>query len=429
MKKFATLIAALILCFALCISASAYTASEALNTSNAPTGTTEATYGNRTVTAEVYPAGTTFSTGKYLSGKDFCEFSVYGPNNNYVTYCYPGSSFTLPNDGQVYYFSMMDGYSFSTEDVYVTSGAAAEPAPQYGNYVVEAGYSMTYFYKAYAERAIPVNKGNDSENYLIPLNIQSGSKFGFGGMEGYCFPTAFFKANYDATAGTLTDLTQIPLDYQMDEWGYAPEMCIDDVVRAAEGIYGNAIVFTGSSNRMDELNSDIYYATFLVQVDGQKPGAPVPAPVESFTDVTEENTFYTAIDYVTKKGLMDGASDTAFNSASAATQSDIYASLELVGTKAAEAKTWAAEQNLDESSTIAREDAITMLWIANGKQDADVSVLDKFADAGAISAECKTAMAWAVETGLLQGYANGHLGAQVQLTRGAMAAVLYRHLT
>jgi hypothetical protein len=70
-----------------------------------------------------------------------------------------------------------------------------------------------------------------------------------------------------------------------------------------------------------------------------------------------------------------------------------------------------------------------MLWIANGKQDADVSVLDKFADAGAISAECKTAMAWAVETGLLQGYANGHLGAQVQLTRGAMAAVLYRHLT
>ena len=426
MKKFAALLAALVLCFALCISAAAYNASEILNTSNASTGTVDAACGKTTVTAETYPAGTTFTVGKDVPGKYFSEFQVYDDADNYVGYYFPSSAFTLPDDGKVYRLSVFDGSSFVFYDTYVTAGtgAAAEPeAPLYTKYQYKPSADASYFNDCY------VITGTSTE-------APKTKTFYDGGMGNSSTFTATFSdvIDYYILAGQVDPESTVKTNggfVSFYKWNgtYFENMGFGSLP-SGEYAAKEAFVYNGQTADMI-IPEDTSY-TVCITLKGAKfdaaapetPAAPAE-PVVSFTDIKEGETFYDAIAYVTKQNLMDGATETAFQRKAAATNKTVLDTIaKLTGADAA--KAWAAQQGLTETAEAVREDLITMLWIANGKKAADESVLAKFADADAISDESKTAMAWAVETGLVQGYANGLLGAQSQLTRGAMAAILFR---
>lgn len=142
-------------------------------------------------------------------------------------------------------------------------------ANEYGFYAVEAGYSVTFFSSAYSERAVSVTGG--SYEYLIPLNVSSGSTIEFGGMDDFAVPIPFYKANYDAQSGIITVLEQVPVEHTFDDYGCAMPCSVDAVFAAAESMEGNAVVIAGSSSRSDSLNSDIYNAYILLKLNGEAP--------------------------------------------------------------------------------------------------------------------------------------------------------------
>lgn len=74
---------------------------------------------------------------------------------------------------------------------------------------------------------------------------------------------------------------------------------------------------------------------------------------------------------------------------------------------------------------ITREQLATILWRYYGEQDADISALNDFTDGAKVSDYAKTAMAWAVENGILNGD-GGKLLPTDNATRAQYAAIITR---
>lgn len=176
-----------------------------------------------------------------------------------------------------------------TAQVPETPETTVDPA-LYGSYGVESGYSLTYFTGAYSEKARSITCPETGADVLIPLNVQSGSTIGFGGMDGYAFPIPFYKATYDAASGTLENLISIPLEHQFDDYGCAMEITVDTLFQAAAAVEGNAVVFSGYPG-MDSVNEDVYFATILLRLDGAEPPAPVIDP--TVKTITSNHIRYT----------------------------------------------------------------------------------------------------------------------------------------
>ena len=80
------------------------------------------------------------------------------------------------------------------------------------------------------------------------------------------------------------------------------------------------------------------------------------------------------------------------------------------------------------NAPVTREQMVTFLARYAQLQDVDTASsaeLD-FTDAGSVSDYAQEAMAWAVETGLVQGMGNGKLDPKGPATRAQMATVLMR---
>lgn len=75
---------------------------------------------------------------------------------------------------------------------------------------------------------------------------------------------------------------------------------------------------------------------------------------------------------------------------------------------------------------ITRQQMIAMLWRYSGKPDSSVS-LDDFADGDTVTAYARTAMAWAVETGIIKGTNDNTLNPHVFTYRAQAAVILMRY--
>ena len=76
---------------------------------------------------------------------------------------------------------------------------------------------------------------------------------------------------------------------------------------------------------------------------------------------------------------------------------------------------------------ITREQMVTMLWRYSGEtaKSADLSV---FSDQAAISAYARDAVAWAVESKIVDGMDDGTFQPQGKATRAQLAAILSRYM-
>lgn len=92
---------------------------------------------------------------------------------------------------------------------------------------------------------------------------------------------------------------------------------------------------------------------------------------------------------------------------------------------------WAMANGISDGSDpdgqITREQLATMLWRYAGTPDSSY-VLDQ-SDAGDISSYAQTAMAWAMEVGIIKGYEDGNLHPTANATRAEVATMLMRFLS
>ena len=164
---------------------------------------------------------------------------------------------------------------------------------------------------------------------------------------------------------------------------------------------------------------------------------PTPEPEElPFTDVSENLWFYDYVAYVYSNGLMDGTSDTTFEPNANMTRAMVWAILARIDGEtvtganwADTAREWAMAEGVSDGENangyVTREQLATMLWRYAGEPDSDYS-LSAFTDAASVSDYAETAMAWAVEHGIITGMTDTAIEPQGTATRAQCAAMLMR---
>ena len=134
------------------------------------------------------------------------------------------------------------------------------------------------------------------------------------------------------------------------------------------------------------------FARVVANMAGVQPNTDVEYPTQ-FTDVPANAWFAQAVEWASRYGIVTGTSATTF----------------------------------DPYGTITREQIATMLYrYAGNNAQADASVLDQFTDASQVSDWAKTAMAWAVEEGYMNGKGANDLQPQATATRAEIAALAVR---
>ena len=176
-----------------------------------------------------------------------------------------------------------------------------------------------------------------------------------------------------------------------------------------------------------------------------------------FTDVSEKDWFYGDVMFVYENGLMLGASKTLFSAHGTATRGMMATILwRMEGSPApkgknsftdveagkwyADAITWTAENGIfagygkdkfGPDDPITREQLAAIFYRYADYKGYDLTVkgnLDKFKDADKITDYAKTAMQWAVGSGLVKGKSGNLLDPQGTATRAEIAAMLHRFI-
>ena len=176
-----------------------------------------------------------------------------------------------------------------------------------------------------------------------------------------------------------------------------------------------------------------------------------------FTDVSEKDWFYGDVMFVYENGLMLGTSKTLFSPHGTATRGMMATILwRMEGSPApkgknsftdveagkwyADAITWTAENGIfagygkdkfGPDDPITREQLAAIFYRYADYKGYDLTVkgnLDKFKDADKITDYAKTAMQWAVGSGLVKGKSGNLLDSQGTATRAEIAAMLHRFI-
>ena len=161
-----------------------------------------------------------------------------------------------------------------------------------------------------------------------------------------------------------------------------------------------------------------------------------PASGLPFTDVAEGDWFYDYVEYVYENGLMDGTSDTTFEPNANMTRAMVWAILARIDGETVTGANWVetarewamasgVSDGTDANGYVTREQLATMLWRYAGEPASDYS-LSAFTDAGSVSDYAATAMAWAVEHGIITGVTDTTIEPRGTATRAQCAAMLMR---
>ena len=159
-----------------------------------------------------------------------------------------------------------------------------------------------------------------------------------------------------------------------------------------------------------------------------------------FTDVPAGSWYYGGVEYAYENGLMTGTSRTMFSPSTDTTRGmivTILARLEGENTSGtpwyAAGQTWAMANGVSDGTgmerSITREQLAAMLYryakLCGYDVTAEPASIQTFADYDSVSAYAREAMAWCVESGLIQG-SSGRLAPQENATRAQVAAILTR---
>lgn len=182
-------------------------------------------------------------------------------------------------------------------------------------------------------------------------------------------------------------------------------------------------------------------------------GLTVPAGAANYSDVPEGAWYAQAVDYVLEKGLMGGASDTAFEpdgtmsramlatvlyrmaGEPAVTGEDVFSDTD-ENRWYSDAVTWAAGHGFMDGAgdglfgtdePVNREEFAAFLWRYAGRPDA--GTVPDFEDEASISDYAQAAVDWARANGIINGRENNLFVPQDCITRAEAAMILRSYLT
>ena len=157
--------------------------------------------------------------------------------------------------------------------------------------------------------------------------------------------------------------------------------------------------------------------------------------LDDFVDLNPNAWYAEAVEFVIEKGLMTGTSAAAFAPDASMSRAMIWTVLAAYNSYNtsggnpwyAPGQQWAMINGVSDGTSpdgsITREQLAVMLWRAAGSPETDKS-LSSYADASSVSDWAETAMAWAVDNGIITGMGGSSLAPQATATRAQVAVML-----
>ena len=266
-----------------------------------------------------------------------------------------------------------------------------------------------------------------------------------GGGGGYNPPVTYYTLRFETGGGSDIPSVQGTYNTYIDLTKYVPAW------------RGHAFIGWYSERSLTNKVSGVYLTKDMTVYAGWRVDENPGTGVNPFTDVSEKDWFYGDVMFVYENGLMLGTSKTLFSPHGTATRGMMATILwRMEGSPApkgknsftdveagkwyADAITWTAENGIfagygkdkfGPDDPITREQLAAIFYRYADYKGYDLTVkgdLDKFKDADKITDYAKTAMQWAVGSGLVKGKSGNLLDPQGTATRAEIAAMLHRFI-
>ena len=157
---------------------------------------------------------------------------------------------------------------------------------------------------------------------------------------------------------------------------------------------------------------------------------------QNFRDIPTDFWAADFVAFVSARGLFNGTSADTFTPNAPTTRGQLMTVLarldgaDTTGEPIRKGMEWAVANGVSDGTnpqgTMSRQQLATMLWRLAGKPESGFALTGS--DRGSIAPYAETAMAWAVENGILSGYADGSLKPANTASRAHVAAMVSRYI-
>ena len=266
-----------------------------------------------------------------------------------------------------------------------------------------------------------------------------------GGGGGYNPPVTYYTLRFETGGGSDIPSVRETYNAYIDLTQYVPTW------------RGHTFIGWYSERGLINKVSGVYLTKDMTVYAGWRVDENPGTGANPFTDVSEKDWFYSNVMFVYENGLMLGTSKTLFSPHGTATRGmmatilwrmegspvpkgkNSFTDVE-AGKWYADAITWTAENGIfagygkdkfGPDDPITREQLAAIFYRYADYKGYDLTVkgnLDKFKDADKITDYAKTAMQWAVGSGLVKGKSGNLLDPQGTATRAEIAAMLHRFI-
>ena len=266
-----------------------------------------------------------------------------------------------------------------------------------------------------------------------------------GGGGGYNPPVTYYTLRFETGGGSDIPSVREAYNAYIDLSQYVPTW------------RGHTFIGWYSERSLTNKVSGVYLTKDMTVYAGWRVDENPNTGANPFTDVSEKDWFYGDVMFVYENGLMLGTSKTLFSPYGTATRGmmatilwrmegspvpkgkNSFTDVE-AGKWYADAITWTAENRIfagygkdkfGPDDPITREQLAAIFYRYADYKGYDLTVkgnLDKFKDADKITDYAKTAMQWAVGSGLVKGKSGNLLDPQGTATRAEIAAMLHRFI-
>ena len=266
-----------------------------------------------------------------------------------------------------------------------------------------------------------------------------------GGGGGYNPPVTYYTLRFETGGGSDIPSVQGTYNTYIDLTKYVPTW------------RGHAFIGWDSERSLTNKVSGVYLTKDMTVYAGWRMDENPGTGVNPFTDISEKDWFYGDVMFVYENGLMLGTSKTLFSPHGTVMRGmmatilwrmegspvpkgkNSFTDVE-AGKWYADAITWTTENGIFAGygkdkfcpdDPITREQLAAIFYRYADYKGYDLTVkgdLDKFKDADKITDYAKTAMQWAVGSGLVKGKSGNLLDPQGTATRAEIAAMLHRFI-
>ena len=410
------------------------------------------TDGNGTASASLAKAaaGTEITlTATPKEGYHFKEWQVESPAGLVIT----NNQFTMPNDNvEVKAIFEKDAPPAPTEFTVIFDGNGGTPSvgsmtttDQKLTSLPSASRSGSYSFDGWYTEKSGGTKITTATVFSAKTTVYAHWTYTGGGGGGYNPPVTYYTLRFETGGGSDIPSVREAYNTYIDLTKYVPTW------------RGHTFIGWYTERSLMNKVSGVYLTKDMTVYAGWRVDENPGTGANPFTDVSEKDWFYGDVMFVYENGLMLGTSKTLFSPHGTATRGMMATILwRMEGSPApkgknsftdveagkwyADAITWTAENGIfagygkdkfGPDDPITREQLAAIFYRYADYKGYDLTVkgnLDKFKDADKITDYAKTAMQWAVGSGLVKGKSGNLLDPQGTATRAEIAAMLHRFI-